>query len=79
MRDWVKVVRLDADGNMTGIEPFMPATEFSSPVDMAFGPDGALYVLEYGAGWYSNNRDARLSRIPTTPATGPRWQKPPPP
>jgi cytochrome c len=71
MRDWVKVVRLDADGNMTGIEPFMPATEFSSPVDMAFGPDGSLYVLEYGAGWYSNNRDARLSHITYNPGNRP--------
>jgi cytochrome c len=71
MRDWVKVARLDADGNLTGLEPFMPATEFSSPVDMAFGPDGALYVLEYGAGWYSNNRDARLSRISYSPGNRP--------
>ncbi len=71
MRDWVKVARLDADGNLTGLEPFMPGTEFSSPVDMAFGPDGALYVLEYGAGWYSNNRDARLSRITYNPGNRP--------
>jgi len=71
MRDWVKVARLDADGNVTALESFLPATEFSSPVDMAFGPDGALYVLEYGAGWYSNNRDARLSRITYNPGNRP--------
>ncbi len=71
MRDWIKVARLDADGNMTALEPFMPATEFSSPVDMAFGPDGSLYVLEYGAGWYSNNRDARLSCITYNPGNRP--------
>ncbi len=71
MRNWVKVVRLDANGNPTSIEPFMPATAFSSPVDMDFGPDGSLYVLEYGAGWYSNNRDARLSRITYNPGNRP--------
>jgi cytochrome c551/c552 len=27
------------------------------------GPDGKLYVLEYGNGWYSRNADAGLSRI----------------
>jgi cytochrome c len=63
MRDWIKVVTLDKNGSYAAMEPFMPATEFSSPVDMAFGKDGALYVLEYGEGWYSNNKDARLSRI----------------
>lgn len=27
------------------------------------GPDGRLYVLEYGSGWFSKNADAALSRI----------------
>ncbi len=27
------------------------------------GPDGKLYVLEYGKGWFSKNPDAALSRI----------------
>ena len=36
---------------------------FDHPTFMAFGPDGALYVLEYGLIWYSQNDNARLSRI----------------
>ncbi|MFD0744986.1 PKD domain-containing protein [Phytohabitans flavus] len=30
---------------------------------MEFGPDGALYVLEYGDGFFSENPDAQLARI----------------
>lgn len=62
MRDWIKVVQLKSN-TLDTIEDFMPSTEFSSPIDLAWGPDGALYVLEYGKGWYSNNNDSKLSRI----------------
>ena len=30
---------------------------------MEMGPDGRLYILEYGNGWFSKNADAGLSRI----------------
>ena len=32
-------------------------------MDMEFGPDGALYTLEYGDGFFSENPDAQLARI----------------
>jgi cytochrome c len=63
MRDWVKAVKLNENGEVKSIEPFLPSVEFSSPMDMAIGKDGAMYVLEYGSGWYSDNNDAKLSRI----------------
>ena len=34
-----------------------------NPMDMEFGPDGALYVLNYGDGFFSENPDADLARI----------------
>ena len=34
-----------------------------NPMDMEFGPDGALYVLNYGDGYFAENPDAELSRI----------------
>ena len=34
-----------------------------NPMDMEFGPDGALYVLEYGDGYFAENPDAQLARI----------------
>ncbi|MCG2462161.1 ThuA domain-containing protein [Flavobacteriaceae bacterium F89] len=63
MRDWIYVITLDDDYNYVKADAFMPNTEFSHPMDMIFGSDGNLYVLEYGQKWNSQNLDARLSRI----------------
>jgi cytochrome c len=63
MRDWVYIVTLDENQDYVKAEPFMPSTEFSHPMDMIFGSDGNLYVLEYGQKWNSQNLDARLNRI----------------
>ena len=35
----------------------------NSLIDMEVGPDGKLYLLEYGNGWFTKNPDAGLSRI----------------
>jgi len=56
-------VSMDKDGNYEKMEPFMSTTKFANPIDMEMGPDGRLYVLEYGTGWFSKNKDAALSRI----------------
>src|SRR5690606_14689869 len=32
-------------------------------IDMEMGPDGRIYVLEYGNGWFAKNPDSGLSRI----------------
>lgn len=63
MRDWIYVVTLDKNHTYQKAEPFMPSTEFSHPMDMIFGTDGNLYVLEYGQKWNTQNLDARLNRI----------------
>ncbi|MGB3586411.1 MAG: ThuA domain-containing protein, partial [Tunicatimonas sp.] len=63
MRNWIVVVRTDAEGNYVGTEPFMANTDFSKIIDLEMGPDGALYLLEYGKNWYAPNQDAQLSRI----------------
>jgi cytochrome c len=63
MRGWIMAVTLDKDGNYTSMERFMPSYKFSNPMDMEFGPDGNLYMLEYGTGWFQGNDDARLVRI----------------
>lgn len=63
MRDWINVVTLTPDGKVDTIEPFMQNTRFSHPIELEFGPDGVLYVLEYGTNWFSKNEDASLYRI----------------
>jgi len=62
-RDYVKAFTLDRRGEVSRIESVLPSFVFDNPMDMEFGPDGALYVLEYGDGFFSENPDAQLARI----------------
>ncbi len=63
MRGWVMTVTMDENSDLERIEPFMEGVEFSNPIDMQFDKEGVLYVMEYGKGWFSQNQDARISRI----------------
>lgn len=63
IRGWINVVSMDEQGNYRSMERFMPGYTFSNPIDLQFGPDGSLYMLEYGKGWFRQNDDARLVRI----------------
>lgn len=68
MRNWVFAVRLDEKGDYKRMEPFMPTLgDFRRPVDMEIGPDGAVYMLEYGSVYGIDNDDARLVRIDYNP------------
>ena len=63
VRGWIKAVTMQPNGDFDKMEPFMPGTKLNSLIDMEVGPDGKLYLLEYGTGWFSKNPDAALSRI----------------
>ncbi|MBX2894106.1 MAG: ThuA domain-containing protein [Cyclobacteriaceae bacterium] len=63
MRNWIHLVTMNEKGAIMDIEPFLPNMPFNNIIDMAFGPDGKLYTLEYGTQWFKQNQDARLSRI----------------
>lgn len=62
-RSWVKVISFDENKNLAKIESFLPEQEWFKPIDMKFGPDGALYVLQYGANYFEHNPDSRLVKI----------------
>jgi len=63
IRGWIMAVTFDEKGNYLRMEPFLKHLKFSAPIDMQFGPDGAIYMLEYGTNWFSKNTDAKLVRI----------------
>jgi cytochrome c len=63
MRGWIMSVSLDDNGNYKSMERFLPEQNFSSAIDMDFGPEGDLYVLEYGSAWFKGNENAQLVRI----------------
>ena len=62
-RNWIVETHLDADGQPLAFQRFLPSLELSRPIDLELGPDGAFYVLEWGAGFGGNNPEAALSRI----------------
>ena len=62
-RNWIKEVKLDANGNILKINPFASDISLTRPMDMELGPDGALYILEWGTEFGGNNADAQLVRI----------------
>ncbi|MEU9889460.1 ricin-type beta-trefoil lectin domain protein [Sphaerisporangium sp. NPDC051011] len=66
-RNWIKEVQFDngnpSTGTPTVIEPVLSGMSFVHPIDMEFGPDGSLYLLEYGSGYFSGAADAGLYKI----------------
>lgn len=69
-RRFIKRVKLDEDSNIVSIEPFLTEITLNRPVDMRIGPEGALYVLDYGSSW-GINAEARLLRIDYHPGNRP--------
>jgi cytochrome c len=71
IRGWIKAVTLQPNGDFEQMEPFIPHTALHNCIDMEAGPDGKLYLLEYGTGWFVKNPDAGLSRIDYSPVASP--------
>jgi cytochrome c len=62
MRNWIKEVKLDAEGRVSKINPFLEDMKFLRPVEMEIGPDGCIYVIEFGTAW-EKNTDSQVVRI----------------
>ncbi|MFI6333931.1 PQQ-dependent sugar dehydrogenase [Streptomyces sp. NPDC050535] len=60
-RRWIKRIESDASGTVQSIND-IPWTG-TQVMDMAFGPDGALYVLDYGTAWFGGDEHSGLYRI----------------
>jgi cytochrome c len=63
MRGWVFLAKFDENGKLKNYQRVLYSMEFSKPIDMELGPNGELYVLEYGENWFMANADARLVKI----------------
>ncbi|MET8082287.1 PQQ-dependent sugar dehydrogenase [Streptomyces sp. NPDC005303] len=60
-RRWIKRITSDDNGTVQSIND-IPWTG-TQVMDMAFGPDGALYVLDYGLSWFGGDENSALYRI----------------
>ncbi|WP_030265722.1 PQQ-dependent sugar dehydrogenase [Streptomyces violens] len=60
-RRWIKRIEKADDGTVQSINAF--PWNGTQVMDMAFGPDGALYVLDYGTGYFNGDANSALYRI----------------
>ncbi|AQS65902.1 PQQ-dependent sugar dehydrogenase [Streptomyces pactum] len=60
-RRWIKRIETGGDGTVQSINSF--PWSGTQVMDMAFGPDGALYVLDYGTGYFNGDANSALYRI----------------
>jgi hypothetical protein len=69
-RDYIAAFHLTPENTLERIEPLAGEIRVQNPIDLEFGPDGALYVLGYGDGYYSANPNAQLLRVEAAPPSG---------
>ena len=60
-RGWIKPIAVNADGSPGAIDNFPWVGK--QVMDLAFGPDGALYVLDYGTGYFNGDVNSALYRF----------------
>lgn len=62
-RGWIMSITMNEAGDYQSMERFLADYRPVEPIDMKFGPDGDLYVLEYGSLWFAKSSSAKLVRI----------------
>ena len=62
-RNWIKEVRFNEDGELLQINPFLDNLNLLRPIDMQIGPDGAIYIIEWGTGFFEENTDDRIIKV----------------
>jgi glucose/arabinose dehydrogenase len=63
-QDELFTFQLAADSSaVTAIDRLLPSLTFLKPMDLKFGPDGALYMIEWGSGFGGDNTDSGIYRI----------------
>jgi cytochrome c len=72
-RDYIKEFRLDASRTeVAEINDVLASFDFQNPMDIEFGPNGSLYVLNYGNGFFGQNQPgAELARVDFVGPAGP--------
>lgn len=63
MRGWIMAGKLDSNEKLVSVERFMPNTTFKRPMDLELGPEGALYLIEWGSAYGGSNANAQVVRL----------------
>ncbi len=60
---WIRTATLNAQGNGVAVNQTPWEDTFFRPHEMEFGPDGSLYVIDWGSGFNGNNANSGIYRI----------------
>ena len=58
----MRILKMNKKGKLISDKPWLAKFSFKRPGDMELGPNGELYVLEYGSEWYDGS-NGKLTRI----------------
>ena len=62
-RGYLKEIKIDDDGSPLKINPFLSSFQFLRPIDLKIGPDGVIYLIEWGSVFGGGNTDSKVERI----------------
>ncbi|WP_234734466.1 PQQ-dependent sugar dehydrogenase [Tellurirhabdus bombi] len=62
-RGWIMAITMNENGDYQSMERVVPSYHPVEPIDMKFGPDGDMYILEYGTNWFRKSDNSRLVRL----------------
>jgi len=48
-RGWINEARTDADGKVTSVASFLPASKWTELIHMRISPSGVMYIAQYGS------------------------------
>lgn len=66
MRNLFFALWIDEKGTITKREQLFSSIPLNRVIDMELGPDGALYMLEYGNIWFGADSEVRLTKVEYT-------------
>lgn len=62
-RGWIMAITMEENGDYKSMEKILPNYHPIEPIDMKFGTEGDLYVLEYGSTWFAQSPNSQLVRV----------------
>jgi glucose/arabinose dehydrogenase len=62
-RGWIVEARFDKYSIPLDLARFLPGLPLTRPMDLELGPDGCLYLIEWGSGFAGGNPDSQISRL----------------
>ncbi len=62
-RGWLRTLTGTDETAMPAIESFLDSFDFKQLINIEFGPEGSLYVLDYGTGYFSGDANSAVYRV----------------